>query len=385
MATSILKKNFPGVDTLQEAANQATFIIGLDLHKKTTAICVIDPNNPDRPVFQRKRFKNNELLEKIKSFSGKKVIAAESAYGWFPLREALKMLEDTTLVLLDPRKTSSWIQSTGIKNDKIDAQVLCHVCLHGAIPRLAVHQPSREAREHFKLVNIRERFVSQRTSVSNQIKAIDRDYGANPYTGEIEEPTQLMKNMKELLTEHLNNLNGQIAEIDKQIADLSKNDKIIKLLKSIPGIGPVSAFAIRHKVETIERFKDPSRLSSYFGFGIREYDSGDHRVKGKITKTGNVLVRTLLVQGAQTVRNRCPGHIPLYFPKLGKSELMEDRKHANKVVIALARKNLTFVFHVWKNKTAFDLNYYRKQRSLNMPSKSCRTRSVICSQVRTAV
>ncbi|MBI1812335.1 hypothetical protein HY285_05130, partial [Candidatus Peregrinibacteria bacterium] len=45
------------------------------------------------------------------------------------LRHALLTMPETTFVPLDARKTASWIKTSGIKNDKIDAQVLCAVLL----------------------------------------------------------------------------------------------------------------------------------------------------------------------------------------------------------------------------------------------------------------
>jgi transposase len=185
MATSLFRPNFPGAEVLQQAADTASFIVGLDVHKKTVAICVVDPHQPEEPVFQRKRLSNVDLLPTLQTFPGKKVVVCEAAYGWFALRDALAALRDVTFVLLDTRKTSSWITSSGMKTDRIDAQVLCHVCLHGGIRSLAVHQPSREARECCKLVQYRHQLVRTRTRLTNQLKAIDRDYGANPFTGEL--------------------------------------------------------------------------------------------------------------------------------------------------------------------------------------------------------
>ncbi|MBI3619326.1 hypothetical protein HY213_04830, partial [Candidatus Peregrinibacteria bacterium] len=70
MATSIFRENFPAVAQLQHAADTASFIIGLDLHAKTTAICVVDPRAPEKPAFQRKRLPNAELLTVLHRFAG---------------------------------------------------------------------------------------------------------------------------------------------------------------------------------------------------------------------------------------------------------------------------------------------------------------------------
>ncbi|MBI3618524.1 hypothetical protein HY213_00640, partial [Candidatus Peregrinibacteria bacterium] len=70
MATSIFRENFPAVAALQQQADTADYIIGLDLHAKTTAICVVDPRAPEKPAFQRKRLPNAELLTVLHRFAG---------------------------------------------------------------------------------------------------------------------------------------------------------------------------------------------------------------------------------------------------------------------------------------------------------------------------
>jgi transposase len=368
MATSMFRPNFPGAEALQQAADTATFLVGLDVHKKTVAICVVDPRRPDEPVFQRKRLPNADLLVTLQHFSGRKVVVCEAAYGWFAVREALAPLPDVTLVILDTRKTGSWIATSGIKNDKIDAQVLCHACLHGGIRSLAVHQPSRQAKECTKLLQCRQQWVRLRTKITNQLTAIERDYGVNPFTGEMPEHSLIVAALEAELRASLEETDRRIKNADRQMALLSKEDAVVARLQSIPGIGPITAFALRHKIESIERFADAAHLSSYFGLGMRERQSGDHLTKGKITKAGSTLIRTLLIQGAHVVRQRYPDHIPLYFPNLGRDERMSDWRHANKVVTAVARKNLTFAYHVWKNRTLFDIHRYREQRQQSRPA-----------------
>lgn len=362
MATSIFRENFPAVAELQHAADTATFIIGLDLHAKTTAICVVDPRKPEEPVFQRKRLPNKELLVVLNRFAGNKVIACEAAFGWHVLQDALAVLSDVTFIPLDARKTSAWIASSGVKNDAIDAQVLCHVCLHGGIRSLAVYMQSTPSREGSKLARYREHLVRQRTAIKNQLQSFERDYGPNSFTGELPEKSVLASLVETDLHHALEDSNTRIRNIETMMKTMGENDPVIAILESIPGIGPITAFALRHKIDTIDRFKDASHLSSYFGFGVRERQSGEVMVKGRIAKTGDSLLRKLLIQGMQVLRFRRQDLVALYFPTLGQSALMKDRKHANKVVTALARKNLTLVYHLWKNRTPFDLNTYRARR-----------------------
>jgi transposase len=379
MATSIFKENFPQVKQLQQHADQADYIIGLDLHKKTTGICIVDTRRPTKPVFQRKRLKNEKLIETLDQFEGKKLLVVEAAYGWFPLRETVKDIADTDLVLVDARKTAAWVKASGVKNDKIDSEVLCMVALQGAIPRLAIHQPNSSDRERFKLVHFRDKLVGQRTRVKNQMIALNRDYEPNPYTGEIPKQSEDAVLMNNLLLDQLNELNRHIKKIEQRMQVIAKEDPLIQLIQSIPAIGSLTAFALRFKIGSLDRFQSAQQLSSYFGFAIKQWDSGDGKQHGKITKCGNPLIRKLLIQGAQILRFKRPDILQLYFPNLAQKDLMRYTKHANKVVVATARKNLTFVYHCWKKQQAFDLQRYAQQRqkslipsvSLRSPKKSC--------------
>lgn len=341
---------------------QSKYVIGMDLHKKTVAITVVDVTKPNNPVYQRKRLDNEKLTSILDLFPGPKVVIAEAAYGWSPLRTAMEARPDVTLAIFDARKTSAWIISNGIKNDKLDSEVLAYACLNGALPRLTVYQSSMEAKENFKLVNLRAKLVRQRTGVKNQLQALERDFGLNPYTlKQMEKSTRVLL-MENSLLEQLSFLNEQIQKIEKEMAKLGKKDEIVKILESIPGVGPITAFALRWKMENIERFKDAKHLASYFGLGIREQQSGDHLHKGKITKTGNNLIRKLLVQGAQVINRTHPEYLELYFPNLASPDQMKDKKHVNKVVVAVARKQLTFAYYCWKNGTLFSMKEYKKRR-----------------------
>lgn len=378
MATSIFRENFPAVAKLQHAADTASFIIGLDLHAKTTAICVVNPREPSTPVFQRKRVTNIELLTVLNRFPGKKVIACEAAFGWHVLEDALVALSDVTFIPLDARKTSAWIASSGIKNDAIDAQVLCHACLHGGIRSLAVYVQSKTAREGSKLARYREHLVRQRVGIKNQLQSFEHDYGPNPFTGEIPEKSTSVSLMEKDLHRALKESNERIGHLETLMGVMSKSDRMMAILQTIPGIGLITAFALRHKIDTIDRFRDAAHLCSYLGFGVRERQSGESMVKGKIAKTGDPLLRKLLIQGAQVLRFRRPDIVALYFPALGHAELMKDRKHANKVVTAIARKNLALVYHLWKRQTPFDLDVYRARRQAALTAGATIPATPVC-------
>lgn len=298
---------------------------------------------------------------------------AEASYGWKILQKALKNLENITFIIVDSRKTSAWMIATGIKNDKVDSEILAYLGTQNCIERLAVYQTSKKSEECFKLANHRNKLVQQRIRIKNQLKSFKNEYEENSYTGEKMEKTQLMRFMENQLLDSLNFLNNQIKEVEKMMDEISKDDPIIDIIQSIPGIGRITAFALRHKIDDISRFKSAANLSSYIGLGIKEKQSGENEKGGKISKKGNRMVRSYLIQGGQSIRTKKPDYVTLYYPKLGNDELMLNKIHANKVVIAIARKNLTFVYFCWKNGCFFDIEIHKQNRKKHalLNQKSC--------------
>lgn len=377
MTTVLHQRNFPQIVELEKKLKTVQYVIGVDLHKKTTAITVFDQKiSLDQPIFERKRVKNDQILTVISKFEGEKFVVSESAYDWRMMRDALEDRTDTTFVIFNPRKTAAWTQSSGIKSDGIDATILAYTCLNGGLPRLAVYQPDRISQERLRWINFRDNLVKNRTHVKNQLNSTNRDYGKNPYNGLHTFKPMLIRKMEDFLLDQLKLLDDQIKEADKEIAKISKKDPIIWLLKTIPGIGDLTAFALRFKVDDISRFASAKHFSSYFGFGIRQKQSGQTIHKGGITKTGDIMVRKLLVQGAHVVRRWHPEYFNLYFPNLSQ-QIDLKKKPTGKLIIAVARKMLTFSYFCWKNGTIFSIEDYTRRRAdqykenMFTQSKSC--------------
>ena len=76
------------------------------------------------------------------------------------------------------------------------------------------------------------------------------------------------------------------------------SDERVRQLQTAPGVGPQTAFAYRVFVGEVSRFRSGKRVAKYFGLVPRERSSGEQRHLGHITKEGDGLMRTLLVEAA---------------------------------------------------------------------------------------
>jgi len=74
----------------------------------------------------------------------------------------------------------------------------------------------------------------------------------------------------------------------------------VRLLMTHPGVGPVVGLAYVLTLGPHTRFQRGKKVASYLGLIPGEYSSGDRQRFGAISKQGNTLMRTLLVEAAQT-------------------------------------------------------------------------------------
>ncbi len=118
-------------------------------------------------------------------------------------------------------------------------------------------------------------------------------------------------------------------------------------LISIKGIGSLSAAVMLCHINDIADFKDPGKLAAYFGITPRVSQSNDSQRVGRITKRGNKLARTALVQCALIAKRFSP-YLYDFF------ERIKAKRGSGKAIIATARKLLNTVFYTLKNNWVFE-------------------------------
>ena len=84
---------------------------------------------------------------------------------------------------------------------------------------------------------------------------------------------------------------------------MAGNRRAIDLLRTHPGIGPITSLALVHTLGDVRRFRRKEEVVSFVGLDPLEKSSGEKRRMGSISKHGSRLVRHLLGQAAQTCRD----------------------------------------------------------------------------------
>ena len=94
-------------------------------------------------------------------------------------------------------------------------------------------------------------------------------------------------------------------------------------------------------------FSDEGKLASYFGIVPRVDQSNHTRRMGSITRRGNKLARTALIQSA-LIAKRYSRYLDSYYQRIKK------RRGAGRAIIALARKFLGIIYRTLKNDWIFE-------------------------------
>ena len=332
--------------------SSANTYIGVDLHKKTCYMTVMDKAGI---VSKQTEIKNDkEAINKFFKCYGKGAnVAVESTMNWIPFYEQVEAL-GFKVVLSNPLMTKA-VAAARIKNDKVDSKILAELMRTGFLPTAYI-QP-KEIRDLKELIRQRVVYVEMRTRIKNKIHSVLFK------TGTKQEFTNLFgKAGRKFLSEislsdvyrteldryllTLNNLDLQIKDMETDIEAKAKADYDCKLLCTIQGVGPYTALMIKSEIGDIARFASAGKLCNYAGLIPSTYASGEKIRTGRITKRGSKWLRKSLVD-AVTSSCRNANKISVFYKKLKKS------KGTGKAKVAAARKLCSVIFAMLTDKQPF--------------------------------
>jgi transposase len=217
------------------------------------------------------------------------------------------------------------------------------------------------------LHRVRERLVSQRTGIINQIRAFMLERGIAVRQGirflRVDLPT-ILATRTDLLSprmvrviEHLagdwRRLDDRIEHLSDEIKVLGEQDAGAKRLMSVPGIGPIISSAIVAAIGTGDAFLKGRDFAAWLGLVPRQISTGDRTILGKISKRGNRYLRVLFTQAAWVVLVK-----PLSWERHGLKSWIEAAKrrlHHNVLAIALANKLARIAWAVLAKGSDFEL------------------------------
>jgi transposase len=280
--------------------------VGIDLGKTTFHLVALGDNGK---VLLKKKFTQKQLIAFTANLQIT-LIGLEACGGAHFLGRALR--EQCHEVKLIPAQfVKPFVKSN--KNDFIDAEAIAE-----AVDRQNMRFVPIKTDDQLDLQalhRVRDRLITRRTSVINQLRAFLLERGLvfakspaklRERMPEIlenaeEDLTPRMRNLLALLWDEWKDLEQQVVDLNHEVELIASSDAACTRLRQIPGIGPLVATAIVAAIGNGAAFHKGREFAAWMGLVPKQYSTGGKAKLYGISKRGNNYLRKILIHGARAV------------------------------------------------------------------------------------
>jgi transposase len=326
---------------MSQTLNAAIAVVGIDIGKNSFHIVGHDERGA---IVLRQKWSRGQVEARLANMPPC-LIGMEACAGAHHLSRKLNSLGHDARLM--PAK---YVRpySKGQKNDFRDAEAITEAVQRPTMKFVATK--TADQLDLQALHRVRERLVSQRTGIINQIRAFLLERGIAVRQGQRflrAELPRVLATPPDVLSPRMvrviEGLAGDWRRLDERIEGLSDEIKAIahqesgcERLMSVPGIGPIISSAMVAAIGTGDAFSKGRDFAAWLGLVPRQMSTGGRTILGRISKRGNRYLRVLFVQAAWVVLIK-----PKSWERHGLKpwiEAAKKRLHHNVLAIALANK-----------------------------------------------
>jgi len=348
---------------MKERKQAGTRYVGIDLGKRAYEVAIVGKGGKTAMSNGKTYVEGRQKLYKKLLPTDK--VALEAGNLAFIIAKEIEASVGCTVYVLNPHKLKM-IYGSMKKTDKEDALKLAHIVEDFQEERLpVVPVPSEKEMNRRKILGGYRRVQQNRSREINKLHALFLAQGITTVTrkdlstgeqrkGAIKVLTGLEREEAEYVVNCLSLHELRIEELKGKIEKESAGDEVVKRLQSVPGVGPITAFAFVSHVAP-ERFENPSQVSNYLGLVPRVYISGKIVQYGKITKRGNGFLRALLVQAAWAMtRTKNGGKLKERFEYMTEEKSVSKKK----AIVAIARRLAELLYTLMRDGTMHEIKHF---------------------------
>ena len=297
-------------------------------------------------------------------FPEAKVICAYEAskFGFWIQRELSSY--GYQCMVVNPADIPTSNKETAGKTDPIDSRKIGKTLRSGLLT--SIHVPTLSTEGDRQLFRYRKKLWGDLVKVKNRIKdkllfgGIDVPEGLEgsnwtkaflKWLKELQIPSSSTRLTLDLLLDQYHYLYKHFLKVSTQVRSLQRLPRYkdnAKLLRAIPGIGPLTTVQLLCEIEDINRFPSFKKLNSFVGFKPSTHSSGEHDWRGRMTYRQHKGLRSSLVECAWTTIGADPVMMQRY-------EELKKRITAKRAIIIIARKLLSRIYFVLKNQKPYEL------------------------------
>jgi transposase len=360
----------------------STLYVGLDVHKDSIAVAYVAQEHGAEVIYLgaigTRQCDIDQLIRKLQSKAKHLVFVYEAGpCGYWLYRYLMQKGYDCWVVApsLIPKKAGD-----RVKTDRRDAVQLARLMRSGDLT--PVYVPTVEDEAIRDLSRAREDALRDLKAAKLRLKAFllrqDIRYTGRATWGpahlrwlaEVVCATPAQQIVFQEYVRAVNEHTERLQRLEQELEDQAKTwrlQPVVKALEGLRGVQFTGAVTLVAELGDLTRFDNPRQVMKYLGLIPSEYSSGERRRQGAITKAGNTHARRVLVEGAWAYRYpaKVSRHLQLRLEQLPKPlqdiswkaqvrlckryrRLMARGKHANQVVVAIARELAGFIWAIAK-------------------------------------
>ena len=331
--------------------------IGLDVHKNNTTACIIANNG--KPVTIMDVRSDEAGLQKILDhMDGQEfcVMMESSTYSYKIYRFFSK--HDVEAHVVHARSLRI-ITESDKKTDSKDAESIgryLRLWKRGDIELSMSYIPTEEECALKDLCRLKEENSRKLADESRRIKS-HMSRNLEEFNGNSDLNTNYVRNYlrdtysKDFVLmarlDEYERLKVQGNELKILVERQRVNERYVDLLESIPGVGRQTAVQLMSMIVDPNRFPDSEKFCAYFGMVPRVRDSGGKEHHGKLTKTGDKMMRSIMEMVTSSHVRFCDSSVTRYF------KAKEAEMGTKKAMVTASRKMMTMILAILKRGTPF--------------------------------
>jgi transposase len=295
------------MNTTTAPPTQATYYVGLDVHKKYSTACAIDA---DGEIVAEARIDGNDrelFASFVAALGGTCICVMETGCFWAKVHDTLEEVDGVGEIVLAHAYKVRIIAEAQIKTDKIDARKLAMLLRAGLIPR--AHIPDKETRLRKDVLRQRAFWVRERTRLRNRIRRLLGSHHdlempqvkslwtlkGKSALSKLELPAPHDKLLAQDLAA-LELLDAQVKELEKHASDAMTPDGM--LLGTMPGFGVILSSMVADEIDGVGRFRTSAKLVCYSGLCPTTSSSGGKTHHGRMLRECNKWLKWAFIEAA---------------------------------------------------------------------------------------
>jgi transposase len=324
--------------------------LGVDLHRTQFVVCTRLENGQH----EVRQWRIRQLQEFVEQLGSEDEIAVEAMGTTARFHDAV-VGRVSRVVVVNPHQFKVISESVK-KTDRNDAAALALYLAKDMLPE--VRMKPKQHRELMHMAETRDLLVKQRSALKGKINNLLAMQGIELKREALSSKIALervlalpVSGMVQLelrvLVGQIRTLSESITELEKRLEEEGQQLPGYENLTSIKGIGRLSATVLLTAIGRISDFANEDKLAAYLGLVPRIENSNESERSGRITKQGNKLARTALVQCGLVAKRYSP-YLNRFYDRI------KQRRGGGKAKIALARKLVKIVYDTLKNRWVFE-------------------------------